>query len=90
MTTREGRHLFPLPLPRSVAAVDGPGPTGYVRRMPDHRTAVPLRQFAGLDLARPLVMGIVIVSSAAVWLGNAIAEVLQLVNDKRLRESETD
>jgi dihydropteroate synthase len=27
--------------------------------MPDHRTAVPLRQFAGLDLARPLVMGIV-------------------------------
>jgi ABC-type dipeptide/oligopeptide/nickel transport system permease component len=38
----------------------------------------------------PLVMGIVVISSAAVWLGNTIAEVLQLVNDKRLRDSETD
>lgn len=27
--------------------------------MSDHRTAVPLRQFAGLDLVRPLMMGIV-------------------------------
>ncbi len=33
----------------------------------------------------PLVMGVVLVASAAVWLGNTIAEVLQLVNDKRLR-----
>jgi peptide/nickel transport system permease protein len=38
----------------------------------------------------PLVMGIVIVTSAAVWLGNSIAEVLQFVNDKRLRASETE
>lgn len=38
----------------------------------------------------PLVMGIAVVTSAAVWLGNSIAEVLQLVNDKRLRETETD
>jgi peptide/nickel transport system permease protein len=38
----------------------------------------------------PLVMGIVVISSAAVWLGNAIAEVLQLINDKRLRDTETD
>lgn len=37
----------------------------------------------------PLVMGIVVISSAAVWLGNTIAEVLQMVNDKRLRDSET-
>jgi ABC-type dipeptide/oligopeptide/nickel transport system permease component len=36
----------------------------------------------------PLVMGIVVVASAAVWFGNALAEFLQLVNDKRLRESE--
>ena len=36
----------------------------------------------------PLVMGIVIVTSIAVWLGNSIAEILQLVNDKRLRDSE--
>jgi ABC-type dipeptide/oligopeptide/nickel transport system permease component len=33
----------------------------------------------------PLVMGVVIVASAAVWFGNSIAEVLQAVNDKRLR-----
>jgi len=33
----------------------------------------------------PLVMGIVVVASFAVWLGNAIAEFLQAVNDKRLR-----
>ncbi len=38
----------------------------------------------------PLVMGVVVISSAAVWLSNSIAEVLQLVNDKRLRNSETD
>lgn len=38
----------------------------------------------------PLVMGIVVVSSAAVWLGNTIAEVLQMLNDKRLRDAETD
>lgn len=33
----------------------------------------------------PLVMGVVLVSSAAVWFGNTIAEFLQLANDKRLR-----
>lgn len=33
----------------------------------------------------PLVMGVVIISSIAVWLGNSIAEFLQLLNDKRLR-----
>lgn len=33
----------------------------------------------------PLVMGVVIVASAAVWFGNSLAEVLQAVNDKRLR-----
>lgn len=38
----------------------------------------------------PLVMGIVVISSAVVWLGNSLAEVLQLVNDKRLRDTETD
>jgi peptide/nickel transport system permease protein len=36
----------------------------------------------------PLVMGIVVVTSIAVWFGNSIAEILQLVNDKRLRDSE--
>jgi peptide/nickel transport system permease protein len=36
----------------------------------------------------PIVMGIVVVASAAVWLGNTIAEFLQLLNDKRLREGE--
>lgn len=35
-----------------------------------------------------LVMGIVVVTSVAVWLGNSIAEFLQLVNDPRLRRSE--
>ena len=38
----------------------------------------------GRDL--PLVMGIVLVTSAAVWIGNTIAEVLQAVNDKRVRQ----
>lgn len=33
----------------------------------------------------PLVMGIVVVASVAVWFGNTTAEFLQLVNDKRLR-----
>lgn len=33
----------------------------------------------------PLVMGIVLVSSVAVWLGNTLAEMLQVVNDNRLR-----
>ena len=37
----------------------------------------------GRDL--PLVMGIVLATSAAVWLGNTLAEVLQAVNDKRMR-----
>ncbi|MEO7659565.1 MAG: ABC transporter permease [Pyrinomonadaceae bacterium] len=32
----------------------------------------------------PLVMGVVLVASVAVWLGNTIAEFLQVVNDKRL------
>ncbi len=36
----------------------------------------------------PLVMGIAVVASIVVWLGNSIAEVLQLVNDKRLRDDE--
>lgn len=38
----------------------------------------------------PLVMGIVIVSSLAVWIGNAIAEMLQMVNDRRLRDQDLD
>lgn len=33
----------------------------------------------------PLVMGVVLVASAAVWLGNTVGEILQMVNDKRLR-----
>lgn len=33
----------------------------------------------------PLVMGIVLFTSTAVWLGNAIGELLQAVNDKRIR-----
>ena len=33
----------------------------------------------------PLVMGIVLVTSTAVWLGNTIAEILQAMNDKRMR-----
>jgi len=40
----------------------------------------------GRDVA--LVMGIVIVSSVAIWLGNSIAEVLQLLNDKRMLSDE--
>jgi peptide/nickel transport system permease protein len=34
----------------------------------------------------PLVMGIVLFTSTAVWLGNALAELLQAVNDKRIRD----
>lgn len=34
----------------------------------------------------PLVMGIVLFTSAAVWLGNALGELLQAVNDKRIRD----
>ena len=38
----------------------------------------------------PLVMGIVVMTTLAVWLGNSIAEILQLVNDKRLRDAEVN
>jgi len=34
----------------------------------------------------PLVMGIVLFTSTAVWLGNAFADLLQALNDKRIRE----
>lgn len=34
----------------------------------------------------PLVMGIVLIASAAVWFGNTLAEFLQAVNDKRIRD----
>ena len=37
----------------------------------------------GRDL--PLVMGIILATSTAVWLGNTLAEVLQAVNDRRMR-----
>ncbi len=36
----------------------------------------------------PLVMGIVLFSSLAVWFGNLVAEILQITNDKRLGGSE--
>ena len=39
---------------------------------------------SGRDL--PLVMGIVLFTSTAVWLGNALGELLQAVNDKRMRD----
>ncbi len=35
----------------------------------------------------PLVMGIVLFSSLAVWLGNLVAEILQIANDRRLDAS---
>jgi peptide/nickel transport system permease protein len=38
----------------------------------------------GRDL--PLVMGIVLFTSTAVWLGHALAELLQAINDKRIRD----
>lgn len=34
----------------------------------------------------PLVMGIVLIASAAVWFGNTLAEFLQAINDKRIRD----
>ena len=37
----------------------------------------------------PLIMGIVLLASAAVWVGNAIAEFLQMINDKRISSLET-
>lgn len=37
----------------------------------------------------PLVMGIVVVASAAVWVGNTLAEVLQVVNDPRIQPHRT-
>lgn len=43
-------------------------------------TAVRSRDF-------PLVMGIVLLTSAAVWLGNTVAELLQAANDKRVRDA---
>lgn len=36
----------------------------------------------------PLVMGIVIVTTLAVWIGNSFAELLQILNDPRLRTDE--
>lgn len=36
----------------------------------------------------PLVMGIVLVASVAVWFGNTVAELLQILNDKRLKPGE--
>ena len=33
----------------------------------------------------PVVMGVVLIASAAVWFGNALAEVLQFANDARIR-----
>jgi ABC-type dipeptide/oligopeptide/nickel transport system permease component len=30
-------------------------------------------------------MGIVLITSSAVWLGNTLAEMLQALNDKRMR-----
>ena len=35
-----------------------------------------------------LVMGIVVIASGAVWLGNTIAEMLQLFNDRRVLDAE--
>jgi peptide/nickel transport system permease protein len=37
----------------------------------------------------PLVMGIVVTTCLAVWMGNSVAEIFQLINDKRLRDAET-
>ncbi|HTH50710.1 MAG TPA: ABC transporter permease [Pyrinomonadaceae bacterium] len=36
----------------------------------------------------PVVMGIVLIASAAVWLGNALAEILQYLNDAGIRTGE--
>jgi len=38
----------------------------------------------------PLVMGVVLIASVAVWFGNTAAEILQVVNDKRLRSGGLD
>jgi len=38
----------------------------------------------------PLLMGVMVVVSLAVWAGNTLAEVLQLLNDKRIRASEAE
>ena len=38
----------------------------------------------------PLVMGIVLAVSIAVWLANAVGELLQIANDRRLLEKELD
>lgn len=38
----------------------------------------------------PLVMGIVLVASLAVWIGNTLAEMLQMLNDPRLRSGEVE
>jgi peptide/nickel transport system permease protein len=34
----------------------------------------------------PLVMGIVVVSTLAIWVGNLVGELLQMANDSRLRK----
>jgi ABC-type dipeptide/oligopeptide/nickel transport system permease component len=34
----------------------------------------------------PLVMGVVLFTSTAVWLGNALGEMMQAINDKRIRD----
>jgi ABC-type dipeptide/oligopeptide/nickel transport system permease component len=36
----------------------------------------------------PVVMGVVLIASAAVWFGNALAEVLQFANDARVRTAD--
>lgn len=38
----------------------------------------------------PLVMGIVLAASIAVWFGNTAGEILQIANDRRLLEKELD
>lgn len=48
--------------------------------------ALTVAAIRGRDVA--LVMGIVVVSSIAIWFGNAVAEVLQLLNDKRMLSDE--
>ena len=37
----------------------------------------------------PLLMGIMLIASAAVWAGNTLAELVQMLNDKRLTAAET-
>jgi peptide/nickel transport system permease protein len=36
----------------------------------------------------PLIMAVVLFSSLAIWLGNFVGEILQLINDKRLRSNQ--